>query len=144
MRTQYNDLRQQRERLIAAGEEGQCPTCARPLGGHYRTVLDLLTEQADTVQVDGKYFRDRLEQLEQMPADVRALDERRRALTQDVGALERRLAKVQLAVQEGQQVARENVGQGAATRGARSATSRGFRVATTRRGIRSSRARPSG
>jgi exonuclease SbcC len=107
LRTQYNDLRQQRERLIAAGEEGQCPTCARPLGGHYRTVLDLLTEQMDTVEVDGTWFKGRLEQLEQMPADVRALDERRRGLTLDAGALERRLAKVQLAVQEGQQVVRD-------------------------------------
>ena len=69
LRTQYADLRQQRERLVAAGEEGQCPTCARPLGGHYRTVLDLLDEQAETVRVDGNYFKARLEQLEQMPAD---------------------------------------------------------------------------
>ena len=109
LRTQYTDVRQQRERLVAAGEEGQCPTCARPLGGHYRTVLELLTEQAETVRVDGKYFKDRLDQLEQMPPEVRALDERRRVLTQDVGALERRLAKVQLAVQELQQVTREIV-----------------------------------
>jgi exonuclease SbcC len=107
LRTQYTDLQQQRDRLVAAGEEGQCPTCARPLGGHYRTVLELLTEQAETVLVDGKYFKSRLEQLEQMPPEVRVLDERRRTMTQDVGALERRLAKVQLAVQEVQQVARD-------------------------------------
>ncbi len=107
LRAQYADVRQQRERLMSAGEEGTCPTCARPLGGHYRTVLDLLEEQAETVRVDGNYFKARLEQLEQMPTDVRALDERRRALTQDVGTLERKLAKVQLAVQEFQQVARE-------------------------------------
>jgi DNA repair protein SbcC/Rad50 len=107
LRAQYSDVRQQRDRLVAAGEEGQCPTCARPLGGHYRTVLDLLDEQAQTVHVDGTYFKARLEQLEQMPPEVRALDEGRRALTQDVGALERKLAKVQLAVQELQQVARD-------------------------------------
>ncbi len=108
LRTQFADLRQQRERLVAAGEEGACPTCARPLGGgHYQTVLDLLTDQAETVRVDGNYFKARLEQLEQMPPEVKALDERRRLLQQDVGLLERRLAKVQLAVQELQQVARD-------------------------------------
>lgn len=107
LRSQYADVRQQRDRLVAAGEEGQCPTCARPLGGHYRTVLDLLDEQAETVRVDGSYFKARLEQLEEMPPEVRGLDEQRRTLTQDVGALERRLAKVQLAVQESQQVARD-------------------------------------
>jgi DNA repair protein SbcC/Rad50 len=108
LRTQFADLRQQRERLVAAGEEGACPTCARPLGGgHYQTVLDLLTDQAETVRVDGNYFKARLEQLEQMPPEVKALDERRRLLQQEVGSVERRLAKVQLAVQELQQVARD-------------------------------------
>jgi exonuclease SbcC len=107
LRAQYTDVRQQRDRLMAAGEEGQCPTCARPLGGHFRTVLDLLDEQSETVRVDGAYFKARLEQLEQMPADVRALDERRRGLQQEVGSLERKLAKTQLAVQELQQAARD-------------------------------------
>ena len=107
LRAQYSDVRQQRDRLVAAGEEGQCPTCARPLGGHFRTVLDLLDEQSETVRVDGAYFKARLEQLDQMPTEVRALDERRRTLTQDVGTLERKLAKTQLAVQELQQVTRD-------------------------------------
>jgi exonuclease SbcC len=107
LRTQYADVKQQRDRLVAAGEEGTCPTCARPLGGHFQTVLELLDEQAETVRVDGNYYKARLEQLEQMPADVRALDERRRLLTQDVGTLERKLAKVQLAVQDLQQASRD-------------------------------------
>jgi exonuclease SbcC len=107
LRAQWSDVRQQRDRLVAAGEEGQCPTCARPLGGHFRTVLDLLDEQSQTVQVDGQYFKMRLEQLEQMPSEVRALDERRRTLSQDVGMLERKLAKTQNAVQELQQLSRE-------------------------------------
>jgi exonuclease SbcC len=107
LRAQFADVRQQRDRLVAAGEEGQCPTCARPLGGHFRTVLDLLDEQAETVRVDGAYFKARLEQLEQMPSEVRVLDELRRALMQEVGASERKLAKVQLAGQELQQVTRE-------------------------------------
>ena len=70
-------------------------------------VLELLDEQAETVRVDGNYFKARLEQLEQMPANVRALDERRKALTAEVGTLERKLAKVQLAVVELQQTGRE-------------------------------------
>jgi exonuclease SbcC len=110
LRAQFAELRQQRDRLVAAGAEGTCPTCARPLGGHYGTVLDLLDEQAETVRVDGNYFKARLEQLEQMPPEVKALDERRRELTQSVGGLERRLAKVQLAVQERHQVARDATG----------------------------------
>ncbi len=107
LRTQYTELREQRDRLVAAGEEGACPTCARPLGGHFRAVLDELDGQIETVRVDGQYFKQRLEQLQEMPDDVRQLDEYRRSVFHEVGALERRLAKVQLAVQERMQLLRE-------------------------------------
>jgi exonuclease SbcC len=107
LRAQYQELKENRERLVQAGEEGMCPTCNRPLGGHFRGVLDLLDEQVETVRVDGAYYKSRLEQLEEMPDDVKQLDERRRAAFQEVGTLERRLAKVQLAVGELSQVARD-------------------------------------
>ena len=100
LRNQFAELKQQRERLAAAGEEGACPTCARPLAGSLRPVLELLDGQIETVRVDGQYYRGRLEQLLEMPDDVKALDERRRALFLEVSTLERRLMKVQLAVQE--------------------------------------------
>ncbi|NBW64529.1 SMC family ATPase [bacterium] len=72
LRAQYADLRDQRERLVNLGEQGTCPTCQRPLLDHYRQVLDLLDTQLETVQTDGNYFRSRLDQLEEMPADVAA------------------------------------------------------------------------
>ena len=100
LRDQYAELRQQRDRLEAAGEDGACPTCMRPLGGSFRSVLELLDAQMETVRVDGNYYKSRLEQLLEMPADVKELDEQRRVIFAEVGALERRLMKVQLAVQE--------------------------------------------
>lgn len=100
LRDQYAELKQQRDRLAAAGEDGACPTCARPLKGTLRTVLELLDSQLETVLVDGNYFKGRMEQLLEMPADLRELDEARRTLTEDVKALERRVFKVQHAVQE--------------------------------------------
>jgi len=107
LRTQYAELKDQRDRLVDLGEEGTCPTCQRPLGDHYRQVLDLLDNQLETVSADGSYFKSRLEQLEAMPDDIAALDEQRRKGQQDVGALERRLARVQMGVQQLEQVARE-------------------------------------
>ena len=107
LRAQYAELREQRERLVAAGEQGTCPTCARPLGDHFRAVLDELDGQIETVRVDGKYFNQRLEQLQEMPDDVKQLDERRRAVFHEVSTLERRLTKVQLAVQERMQLLRD-------------------------------------
>ncbi|HEU4990025.1 MAG TPA: SMC family ATPase [Gemmatimonadaceae bacterium] len=107
LRQQYAELKQQRETLVNLGEDGICPTCARPLGDHYRNVLDLLDAQMETVQVDGNYYRQRIGQLEEMPEEVKALDDQRRRVFDDVGKLERRLAKVQLAVQEMAQLRRD-------------------------------------
>ena len=110
LRQQYAEVREQRDRLASLGPDGPCPTCTRPLGQNYQTVIDLLDEQLDTVQVDGRYYKDRLEQLEAMPEEVKALDERRRALTAEVGALERKLTKVQLAAKELVQLGEELAG----------------------------------
>jgi exonuclease SbcC len=104
---QYAEAREHREQLVKAGEDGACPTCERPLHDHYRTVLDRLDEQIDALVADGKYFKSRLEQLEEMPVEVRELDERRRSTFDETSKLERRLAKVQLAVQELAQVTRD-------------------------------------
>jgi exonuclease SbcC len=107
LRQQYAELKQQRDRVVSLGEDGECPTCSRALGGSLHTVVEHLDELIETVNVDGNYYRGRVEQLEVMPDDVRVLDEKRRALMQEVGTLERRLAKVQLAVQELGTIVRE-------------------------------------
>ena len=107
LRKQHAELKEQRERLVSAGENGVCPICARSLGDHYRSVLDLIDDQLNTVTVDGNYYRGRVEQLSEMPADVKALGDRRKVAVEATGRLERRLAKVQSAVQELAQVVRE-------------------------------------
>ena len=104
---QWRELKEQRERLITLGEEGTCPTCQRPLGTHFRAVLDLLDGQLETVTVDGKYYTGRLEQLEEPPEAVCVLDDQRKTLASQAGALEKKLAKVQSAVQELAQLKRE-------------------------------------
>ena len=107
LRQQYAEVNENRQRLLATGEDGQCPTCERPLHDHYRTVIDHFDEQLETLKADGRYFKARLEQLEEMPVEIRELDERRRTVFEEVGRLERRLAKVQLAVQELGQLVRD-------------------------------------
>jgi exonuclease SbcC len=107
LRKQFIELKQQRDRIVDLGEEGACPVCTRPLGENFRTVLEQFDEQLDTIQVDGRFYNTRLDQLEEMPDDVKRFDELRRSQTLEVGTLERRLAKVQLAVQELAQLQRE-------------------------------------
>jgi exonuclease SbcC len=100
LRRQYAELKTQRDRIVDLGEDGTCPVCTRPLDQHFRGVLEHFDDQLETIAVDGKFYNTRLDQLEEMPDEVKALDEARRALTAEVGMLERRLAKVQAAVQE--------------------------------------------
>jgi exonuclease SbcC len=107
LRRQYAELKLQRDRIVDLGEEGACPVCTRPLDQHYRGVLEHFDDQLETIAVDGKFYNTRLDQLEEMPDEVKQLDEARRALTAEVGTLERRLAKVQAAVQELSQLSRD-------------------------------------
>lgn len=109
LRAQYSELRDQRDRLLQLGEEGACPTCTRPLGEHFRNVLDVLERQMETIEADGAYFKSRLEQLQAMPADVEHLDEVRKKIQTEVGLAERKLAKVQSEVAQLALVERELV-----------------------------------
>lgn len=100
LRKQYADVQAQRERVISLGADGACPTCSRTLGENLQNVVDQLSENVETLRVDGVYWGKRFEQLSEMPANVKELDERRRVLAGEAGALERKLTRVQLAVQE--------------------------------------------
>ena len=94
LRATYQDLRDQRETLLNAGEAGNCPTCTRPLGDQFRAVLEILERQMETTEVDGSYFKTRREQLESMPADIAHLDELRRTLQGELSTLERRATEL--------------------------------------------------
>lgn len=100
LRGQYAELEQQHTTMKGLGEETPCPTCGRPLGKSYQSVLDLLTDQMDTVKVDGNYYRQRLEQLAKVPDPVELLEERRRLAQHEVAVTERRLLKIQNALVE--------------------------------------------
>ena len=100
LRDQLRDVQSQRDQIVDLGESGTCPICARPLETHFRTVLDVLDTQIETITVDGKYYRARIEQLAAMPPEVKELDDRRRLVFETVGKLERESAKVHADVQE--------------------------------------------
>jgi exonuclease SbcC len=100
LRRQEEEIRKQRESVVSLGEEGVCPTCSRTLGESLHTVVEHLDEALETLTSDTKYYLMRFDQLSEMPPDVKELDARRRTLTTETGTLERKLARVQLAVQE--------------------------------------------
>lgn len=109
---QYRDLETQKKRIIEAGPEGACPTCGRPLGSEYGSVLELVSSQLEEVRINGQYFRSRLEQLAATPPELGALDERRRiareAVERDAQALAVATSSAQEAVELEKQLARHD------------------------------------
>ena len=97
---QYRDLEAQRERVLAAGPDGACPTCSRPLGDGFQGVLDLLAAQLEEVRMNGQYFRSRLDQLHKAPADLAELEERRRVAADAVDRDNQALAVATRAAEE--------------------------------------------
>lgn len=93
LRDQYKDLKEQLDRITAAGPEGACPTCARPLGKEYDNVLGVLDRQLQDVMFNGNYFKARVEQLTVEPPELAELEKQRdageKALTDATAALTR-------------------------------------------------------
>jgi exonuclease SbcC len=76
----YRDVKQQRNQIVNLGPESPCPICTRPLSDHFREVLDDLDGKLTEIEVEGRYFGARVEQLATMPEPVRELEERAREL----------------------------------------------------------------
>ncbi len=100
LREQYAELEKQRKSLEGLGTDSPCPTCGKPLGESWKSVLELLTTQWETVKTDGNYYRARAAQLEKVPAQVTKLQEQLVVAQQDLAALERKLNRIQNALQE--------------------------------------------
>ena len=90
LRDQYRDLQRHRERIVEAGPDGTCPTCTRALEDEYETVLGTIDQQLEEIEIDGKYFKQRVGQLSKEPQEL--LDART--------IKEQWAAKVEAAVQE--------------------------------------------
>lgn len=77
LREQYLELKKQHERITRAGPDGVCPTCARPLGAEFAKVLELLDRQLQEVLFNGNFYKQRADQLEHPPPELRDLERER-------------------------------------------------------------------
>jgi exonuclease SbcC len=107
LRAQYKEVKAQRDRLADLGPGSPCPICTRPLADHFREVLDDLDGQLTAIEVDGKYYRNRLEQLQETPAPLREVQGQITALEAQVETLGRAITDAQLKVQERAQLSRD-------------------------------------
>ncbi len=106
---QHEDLQEQRRRLETAGPEGDCPTCGRPLGAGYENVLGILVRQIEEVEFQGKFYRQRIEQLQTEPADLLNLIRQRDQREQEARGLAARAAGLEQQAGERERLGRERV-----------------------------------
>ncbi len=104
---QFGDLETQKERVVGAGEDGACPTCGRPLGREYASVLELLDTQLEGIRQNGLYYKSRLEQLKTAPSELIELDARRHALANEVEGLAQELALAKRAADEAMELEKQ-------------------------------------
>ena len=104
---QYQDLKEQRQRLVKAGPEGNCPTCTRLLGAEYENVLGLLDRQIEEVVSNGNYYKQRIDQLQNEPAELDELDRLRLKVEQDLSDATADLGRLEAQAQEGGPLAQE-------------------------------------
>ncbi|HXQ29353.1 MAG TPA: SMC family ATPase [Gemmatimonadales bacterium] len=104
---QYDEVKEQRDKIAQLGPEGECPTCRRPLGVEHDAVLGILDRQLQAIVDDGKYFRQRVEQLADTPAAVVAADRRRDALREDSRRVIARAGEVRAQAEEGTRATNE-------------------------------------
>ncbi len=104
---QYQDLRDQRDRILAAGPEGACPTCARPLGAEFDTVIGVLDRQLEEVQTNGRFYKGRIEQLKEEPTELLAVESQRLAFERELSRATADEGKLEAQAQEEATLRRE-------------------------------------
>ena len=108
-REQYRDLNAHRQRIEETGPDGTCPTCLRPLGAEYEAVVGTLSRQLEELELNGKYFRQRVEQLEPEPEDVREAQARGTQARSLLEAAMQRVARERERGREGEGLERERM-----------------------------------
>ena len=106
-RDQYEELQAHRKGLQQAGPDGTCPTCLRPLGAEYEAVLGTLSRQLEELKLNGKYYRQRVEQLAAEPDEVRELEAATRRASARVEEKVKEAAHARERVRDRDELARE-------------------------------------
>jgi DNA repair protein SbcC/Rad50 len=104
---QFQELQEQRQRIVKAGAEGVCPTCARPLGTEYAKVLELLDRQLEEVRSNGNYYKKRIDQLQQEPVALTEVDRRRLTLEAELSHATAELARLNAQAHEAEPLREE-------------------------------------
>lgn len=78
---QYRDIAKHQKGLLGLGPEGSCPMCNRALGTEFESVIESLKLQLEEIEINGKFFQQRVKQLEDEPGEYLAAAERLKEAT---------------------------------------------------------------
>jgi exonuclease SbcC len=107
---QHDEVKDHRDKILKLGPEGECPTCRRPLGAEHDAVLGVLDRQLEAIVEDGKYFKQRIEQLSAPPAAVTEAETARDALREEVRVASEREGTVREQARERARLQKERGG----------------------------------
>jgi exonuclease SbcC len=107
---QFEDVKKHRDDIERLGPEGQCPTCRRPLGAEHSAVLGELEEQLELIVEDGKWLKQRIEQLAEAPAAVTQAEGVRDTLRAEARAASEREGTLRAQVAERTRAQKERAG----------------------------------
>src|SRR5438034_5003470 len=107
---QFEEVKKHRDDIERLGPEGQCPTCRRPLGAEHSAVLGELEEQLELIVEDGKWLKQRIEQLATPPAAVTEAEAARDALRDEARQVTEREGNLRAQASERTRAQKERAG----------------------------------
>lgn len=97
---QYQEFKEQRERIQKLGPDGACPTCTRPLGKEFPNVLGVLERQLQEVMDNGTFYKKRIDQLTRMPAELTRGEKARDKADKDIQTRNEKLGQLRAVAEE--------------------------------------------
>jgi len=107
---QYDEVKDQRDKIERLGPEGECPTCRRPLGAEHPAVVGVLDRQIQAIVDDGTYFRQRMEQMAEPPRAVTDAEAARDAVREETKRASEREGTLRAQAAERTRLEKERVG----------------------------------
>ena len=107
---QFDEVKKHRDDIQRLGPEGQCPTCRRPLGAEHSAVLSELEEQLEVIVQDGKWLKQRIEQLTEPPPAVTQAEAARDVLREEARQASEREGNLRAQTSERSRAQKERAG----------------------------------
>jgi DNA repair protein SbcC/Rad50 len=99
-REHAQELKEQLAQLREAGPDGTCPTCKQPLGKNFESVVGTLQDEWDKLVQDGKWLRQRGEQLAEKPPELAKAEAERETLRRATTERTQKIARCETAALE--------------------------------------------